>query len=335
MYNFIIRLIASLIIVPSWRRRFRNKFLYQSVGEKRFNELNAKLDWLTVFVKQTTDITQVPMAHGDLRLVQRGSAKLLHIIHEICEQNGLQYWLMYGTLIGAVRHGGFIPWDDDIDIAMTRADYDKLIKILGDGKMQNTTGPITFNVADIVKVFYKDSPARVDIFPFDQYYKNAETDEDKAELRNNLMRAHDAIKWDWHNAETFWPDHIPTATQTYDERMNIIREIVMQNKAAVKNGTLFRGAEVWNINSSIRGLVTPDMIFPLKTAQFDGYTVFIPNKTHEMLLQEYGNIYDWPHDMFPHHELLDRATRQQLDKIYQLLDCDTDQIVKGHLQCKK
>lgn len=55
--------------------------------------------------------------------------EILDVIHDVCTRHGLRYSLGYGTLLGAVRHGGFIPWDDDIDLLMPREDYEKLITI--------------------------------------------------------------------------------------------------------------------------------------------------------------------------------------------------------------
>lgn len=59
--------------------------------------------------------------------IQNISLELLRTFKQICLENNLRYFLAYGTLLGAVRHKGFIPWDDDIDVCMPREDYNKFI----------------------------------------------------------------------------------------------------------------------------------------------------------------------------------------------------------------
>lgn len=62
---------------------------------------------------------------------------ILSWFHQICVENNLRYYLVEGTMLGAARHQGFIPWDDDIDVGMPRADYERLKVVLGDRVYHN------------------------------------------------------------------------------------------------------------------------------------------------------------------------------------------------------
>lgn len=69
------------------------------------------------------------LAEKNLRACQLKQLEILKVIDGICKRNGIQYWLDSGTLLGAVRHGGFIPWDDDIDIVMPLGDLRRFERV--------------------------------------------------------------------------------------------------------------------------------------------------------------------------------------------------------------
>lgn len=72
----------------------------------------------------------IPKMEGDIALLQRGNLYLFRRLREICQTHNIKYWMIGGTLIGAVRHKGFIPWDDDIDIAILREDMERLMEVI-------------------------------------------------------------------------------------------------------------------------------------------------------------------------------------------------------------
>ena len=114
--------------------------------------------------------------------------QILDIIDEICKENHLNYYLSGGTLIGAIRHKGFIPWDDDIDLVLFRDDFEKLRKILKEQTRYPQYTLLDLDSKGFMYPFLKLVDNRtvakqgdtkvphgiwVDIFPFDSVPDNA------------------------------------------------------------------------------------------------------------------------------------------------------------------
>jgi len=81
-------------------------------------------------IKLMEDLSHYNPEGSVLRKAQMRLLEILDVFDGICRKHNINYWLVCGTLLGARRHGGFIPWDDDLDIAILQRDYDKLMSIL-------------------------------------------------------------------------------------------------------------------------------------------------------------------------------------------------------------
>lgn len=116
-----------------------------------------------------------------LKEIQQVSLGILKDVHQFCMENNIKYSLAYGTLLGAIRHKGFIPWDDDIDIYMPRPDYEKFFACYkSKGKfvaIHESESNIAFGrVCDIEQTIIKtslpwtnreDIGLWIDVFPID------------------------------------------------------------------------------------------------------------------------------------------------------------------------
>lgn len=90
-------------------------------------ETNAKLRKLSVHNDKLYALTD-----ADIRQIQTALLEMLKDFDAFCEKHGLRYVLCGGTALGAVRHKGFIPWDEDVDLAMPRVDYDRFEKLFAE-----------------------------------------------------------------------------------------------------------------------------------------------------------------------------------------------------------
>ena len=122
-----------------------------------------------------------------LNEIQKIELNILKEIDSFCQKNNLCYYLAGGTLLGAIRHKGFIPWDDDIDVNMPRPDYERFIKLfksenknyeIRSNRLNNFSAPFT-KIVDtrtlIIEKYRKgniDTNIWVDIFPVDGLPEN-------------------------------------------------------------------------------------------------------------------------------------------------------------------
>ena len=144
---------------------------------------------------------EIIMQELTLEEIQQNSFQVLLKFKEICDENNLQYFLAYGTLLGAIRHKGFIPWDDDIDVWMPRPDYERFIKLCIENdltpfclKHYKTCKEYIYPIARLVdtrfKVDYNDTKEYglglfIDIYPLDGMVA---TDKKHRKKSNRLMR---------------------------------------------------------------------------------------------------------------------------------------------------
>ena len=119
------------------------------------------------------------MSDYDKRDLQLCELKIMKEIDRICKKNGIIYYLAYGTLLGAVRHKGFIPWDDDVDLFMDLKSYRKFCKVC-----KKDLGSDYFLQTSFLLQFHQNFQHLVSTLYFNQWRLSNRTRCGKSRMRN-------------------------------------------------------------------------------------------------------------------------------------------------------
>lgn len=247
----------------------------------------------------------------NLEKAQNIMFNILKEVHRICEKHDIKYFLTDGTLLGAVRHKGFIPWDDDLDIGMTREDYEKFKKIAPSELskeffMQTVdTDPnydlysiplkIRHNHSILIETEEEDKKYHygiyIDIFPFDKVPESKFKYKIQATLSKILaiMKMKISFK-DGINAKSIFRSLLQLIGKciSYGRVKKILYSTLKWNKNS-NSHKLYHGVELtWNYEFK------EEEIFPLKKIKFGEEEFWAPNKPHEVLTKVYGSYMELP-----------------------------------------
>lgn len=245
-----------------------------------------------------TDITKIPPAEGLLRQLQLAELSLIKEVDEVCSKNNLQYWLDWGTLLGSYRHKGFIPWDDDVDLAMMRTDLEKFSKIFNEQVTNKDVYCEPFvdehnPTKYFLKIRHKKiSQISIDIFVMDFYYKKLDLKQKiKMSKYLHLLRKVVSLKKNFNF----------TVEQQYSRIKDLTRKFILNNKKVniEDKPDVYFGLDF--PHNYKRGFLDYEEVFPLKKVQFENLQLFVPNKDFDVLVAEFKTPMAFPKYMYAHH----------------------------------
>ena len=250
-------------------------------------------------------LIDIPQAEGALRLLQKADSVALSIFHQICKKHNLKYWLDFGTALGAIRHKGFIPWDDDIDIAMPRKDYDFVKEYLKE-ELTKIGFVIDNGVGQfyqIIRLKYKNSAIQIDIWPFDYLNKESITQKEKNKLIKNIYfcRKHFKRKYQQKLEKGLISFPKDEFKKYQDKKLgnNLSKE--------VSRPILHSGSEALPYNK-VR-IYQYDDIFPLQEICFENELLWVPNSLSKYLAEIYGDYMKFPNEIASHIDISLKLTK--------------------------
>ena len=227
-----------------------------------------------------------------LRKAQMRMLDILLEVSQICDKHQIPYWINGGTLLGAVRHGGFIPWDDDLDIEVLEKDYPALLAVLErelssdfavHTRDNDKNFPCVFGKVREFKFETEDSESEglkykglfIDIFPIEPTFP-------KLHL--------------WVNRY-----YVKIYYSLFKKKYNLFLLNILMGiikfvawGIRISSRVLKSNYLMYRFGQNSKQVYTYDMIFPLSKIEFEGHQISCPNDTHRYLMVNFGKNYMTP-----------------------------------------
>lgn len=238
---------------------------------------------------------------GILKNMQDLCQELLNFVVIVCNKNDLDYWLVGGNLLGAVRHGAFIPWDDDMDVGMIRKEYYKFNSVIYDEVKDNGF----------------DSFISIEVYPRKgMNFINAFTKIDCLSNQNMILAGIDIFPYDYAMDKNFSKDEFCDYRNEYfkrllnDDEENLIKEYYDKfnlnwddGKYIIPNPTVLRYAERYR-----KDLIfwEKEKVMPFNSLKFNDKYYNCPNDSHYFLEMEFGDYNNIPRIIRDQHFNVDK-----------------------------
>ena len=240
--------------------------------------------------------------------IQSMQLGLMKKLHNFLQENGIRYYLIAGSALGAVRHGGFIPWDDDIDIGMFREDYERFISIAGefcseyevvnyrnkkncDFALTRIYFPNTYIEDSAIEKTKLDKRLYFDIFPLDNVPEDI--DEQKQFEKKILKKKKTIEKIDTRNYNNKW--YILLVKKIYSLLLKPFRRHILSSfdKLARKyeNEKTDTVCSLCSQYSFKKQAMKKELYGTPVLHKFEDAMFFVPEKTVAYLIQLYGGDY--------------------------------------------
>ena len=240
-------------------------------------------------------LRNLPRAKGDLRIVQEASIILFSHLSALCDKIDVPIIVYYGTLLGAIRHHGFVPWDDDIDVCMYRPDFDRLFLEL---IKSDVLEPLVLfnNERPLYRVSFKGLKAPfIDIFLFD--YSTITLDKvwpSHLNVRNKFIS-----EWASLGKGAGFTSLTPEFKKDVDNTLNKVMDdtytfSATDARSVVFSPSLYQFGHMYNYKD----------FYPIKSDYFEDQKVLIPQNSDEILRVLYKNPYSLPNDILTHKHII-------------------------------